>query len=82
MDHITAECRRRAESGRKFTAYLAQRTLTHDELVAVSDILGRLDRAEQTGDADLMKIAASFTGKAEFTTALEKIDDAGTAGVS
>jgi hypothetical protein len=50
--------------------------LTHNELVVLSDVLGRVQTAAETGNTDLLMIAASFAKRSDFDTALEKIDDA------
>lgn len=50
--------------------------LSHDELVVVSDILGRVQAAMESGDQELLRTAAGFTLNAEFRSALEKIDAA------
>jgi hypothetical protein len=57
-------------------AVAASPSLTHDELVVLSDILGRVQTAVETNDVDLLCIASSFATRPAFATALEKIDDA------
>lgn len=59
----------------------ASPSLTHDELVVLSDVLGRVQTAVETSDMGLLRIASSFATRPEFATALEKIDDAKTASM-
>jgi hypothetical protein len=54
----------------------AVEALTHEELVVVSDILGRMQTGAENGEMGPIKIAIGFMLKPEFGTALEKIDDA------
>lgn len=72
---ITDECRRRAEQGRRFSAYLSQRALTRDDLIAISDVLRRVQDAARTGDPEILRQAAAFANAPGLETALEKVDD-------
>jgi hypothetical protein len=55
---------------------------THDELIALAYILGRVADGARTGTYQPLRDAALFTSRGQFATALDKINDAALATVS
>jgi hypothetical protein len=78
---IRGECVRRAELGRRFTAYLASPPFTADELKTLSGFLRLARKGIEEENSMYLVSAAKFTGRPEFATALAKIDEAVTSSV-